>query len=379
MSVPSRGPPMARFHDWVQLTETTIRSVGSRGVADLYEREWPAVRRKLLEDHLAAIEQEPKWWKRGARTASALMYGLTRRLAPARRLLFLISLAVGLLSFFYFFANTSGDGTMLRTAASLFIAFALLVFLLALELIDKIRFRDELELARELQASLIPKEMPSIPGVEVSAFNRIANTVGGDLYDFVVLKDGRLAMLFGDASGHGMAAGLVMAVAQAAFRTQLEISSEPECVVSLLNRLLCRTGGPRSFFSACYVLLEPDGNYTAVVAGHPPVLHFDASATLQRRLGCGSYPLGIKTEIRWEQERGILAPGDSLVFCSDGIPETRSPAGEVFGYERLEELCGRHAGTPDAAQRIYAAWSAFAENVVDDDVSVAVVRRVADS
>ncbi|HEU5162439.1 MAG TPA: SpoIIE family protein phosphatase [Thermoanaerobaculia bacterium] len=367
---------MARFHDWVELTGTTVRSVGSRGVADLYEREWPAVRQKLLEDHLDAIQREPKRWKRWLRTISALMFGLTARLAPARRLLFLIAIAVGILSFVYLVSLGAAENATVRTLASLFVAFALLVFLLSLELIDKIHLRDELELARELQASLIPKVMPSVPGIEISAFNRIANTVGGDIYDFAPLPDGRLALLFGDASGHGMSAGLVMAVAQAAFRTQLEISADADAMIPALNRLLSRTGGPRSFFTACYVLLAPGGEYTAVVAGHPPVLHFDPSGALVRRLGRGSYPLGIKTAVRWEQEWGVLAPGDSLVFCSDGIPESCGPSETMFGYDRLEEMCARHAGAPDTAQRIIAEWESFtAGRPIEDDVSVAVVRR----
>ena len=123
-----------------------------------------------------------------------------------------------------------------------------------MELIDKIKFRDELELARDLQADLIPKSPPQTDEYEIAAFNRIANTVGGDIYDFVPLPDGRLAVLFGDASGHGMAAGLVMAVAHAAFRTQLDIDPSPRAIISSLNRILCRTGGSRSFFSCCYVL-----------------------------------------------------------------------------------------------------------------------------
>ena len=133
--------------------------------------------------------------------------------------------------------------------------------LLAMELIDKVKFRDELQLARDLQASLIPKQMPESEQWDIAAFNRIANTVGGDIYDFVPLPDGRMAVLFGDASGHGMAAGLVMAVAHAAFRTQLEVDPSPPSIMASLNRILCRTGGSRSFFSCCYVLLSPDGSY----------------------------------------------------------------------------------------------------------------------
>src|SRR5262249_58216317 len=122
---------------------------------------------------------------------------------------------------------------------------------------------------------LIPKVMRRLDEYEIAAFNRIANPVGGDIYDFVPLADGRLAVLFGDASGHGMAAGLVMAVAHAAFRTQLDVDPSPASIIGSLNRILCRTGGSRSFFACCYVLLSRDGSFSATVAGHPPILKID--------------------------------------------------------------------------------------------------------
>ncbi|HUP64189.1 MAG TPA: PP2C family protein-serine/threonine phosphatase [Thermoanaerobaculia bacterium] len=367
---------MAQLNDWLELTGTTIRTVGSRGVSGLYEREWPAARRKLLEEHRNAIEQEPKRWKRWIRTASALMFGLTKKLAPERRLLFLVSAVVAGLSFVYLGGLIAGMTDGLETLTSLFVAFAILVFLLAMELIDKIRFRDELELARDLQASLLPTKPPQPEGFEIVAFNRIANTVGGDLYDFVPLADGRTAILFGDASGHGMAAGLVMAVAQAAFRTQLDLTADPDAVFATLNRLLCRTGGPRSFFTACYFLISPDGSYRSIVAGHPPILHFDGSGRLRSRIGHGSYPLGIKFPLSWEVDEGRLEPGDSLMFISDGIPESQNRNRESYGYERLEQRAAAHATARDAAHRILLDWEAFmGDATADDDVSIAVIRR----
>src|SRR6185295_7536529 len=91
----------------------------------------------------------------------------------------------------------------------------LMGFLLALELVDRIRVRDELEVARELQAELLPRRVPDLPGFRFAHSYRTANEVGGDYYDFLALPDGRLALMVGDASGHGMAAGLVMAIANA--------------------------------------------------------------------------------------------------------------------------------------------------------------------
>src|SRR5207248_7558916 len=179
-------------------------------------------------------------------------------------------------------------------------------------------YRDELELARDLQADLIPKHPAQTAEYEVSAFNEIANTVGGDIYDFVPLSDGRLAILFGDASGHGMAAGLVMAVAHASFRTQLDIDPSPASIIASLNRILCRTGGSRSFFACCYLLLSPDGSFGATFAGHPSMLRIDAIGNVIDRIGRGAYPLGIKTGLQWEEIAGKLSSGDRLVLHSDG-------------------------------------------------------------
>jgi hypothetical protein len=119
-----------------------------------------------------------------------------------------------------------------------------------MELVDKLHFKDELVMARDLQAQLVPRVVPEIGFFELGAFNRIANTVGGDLYAFEPLPDGRLAVLFGDASGHGMAAGLVMAVTHAVFRTQLPVDPSPAMMIASLNRVLCETGNARSFFPA---------------------------------------------------------------------------------------------------------------------------------
>ena len=85
--------------------------------------------------------------------------------------------------------------------------------------------------------------------------------------------------------------GLVMAVAHAAFRTQLDVDPSPAAIVASLNRILCRTGGPRSFFSCCYLLLAPNGEFVATTAGHPPVLKIDTEGKILSRIGFGSYPL----------------------------------------------------------------------------------------
>ena len=367
---------MARFRDWLDLGRSTISSLNSDDVANLYSLEWPETKKMLMAEHRQAIEQDRKAWRRGLRPVSAIFYGLAKKLAPHRRLLF----AAAFIAFFLCLANVmarSGDRKVwifIEIAAT----FLVMVLLLAMELIDKVKFRDELQLARDLQASLIPHQMPRLPEWEIAAFNRIANTVGGDIYDFVPLAGGRLAVLFGDASGHGMAAGLVMAVAHASFRTQLDVDPSPAGITASLNRILCRTGGSRSFFSCCYFLFSPDGTFEATIAGHPPVLKIDAAGKVVERIGRGAYPLGVKAVLTWEIVQGTLAPGERLLLHSDGLTEARNATDHEFGDAYVEVIASWH---PDATaqamlETLLGEWRGFMGRAVpDDDVSVAVIRR----
>jgi hypothetical protein len=370
------NPPVARLRDWANLGKDTFNSLTTNDVASLYSRDWTDTRRALLAEHRENIEQEPRRITRFVRTLSAIMFGLTKRLSPARRLVFVIT-------FVWFFVCLF---TVFRAARHLdfwlFVemggSFLVMTVLLAMELIGKIKYRDELALARDLQATLIPRYPPRTDSFDIAAFNHIANTVGGDLYDFVILDDGRVAVLFGDASGHGMAAGLVMAVAHAAFRTQLDIDPSPRAIIASLNRILCRTGGSRSFFSCCYMLLSPDGLYNATFAGHPQMLKISADGAILDRIGRGAYPLGIKIGLQWDEERGTLASGERLLLYSDGLPESRDAAGREMGDAYIESMVHHHAGANAQAlvDALVSEWQKFTtQTPIEDDVSVTVIER----
>ncbi len=367
---------MAHLRDWWDLGKKTVTSISTNDVANLYAQEWPETRKMLIAEHSADIEQDPKRVRRWMRTVSAIFYGMAKRLAPQRRILFVVA-------FLAFFACLASIASQMKhppffVFAEITATFLVMTVLLAMELIDKIKFRDELQLARDLQASLIPKEMPRSEQWDVAAFNRIANTVGGDIYDFVPLEGGRLAVLFGDASGHGMAAGLMMAVAHAAFRTQLEVEPSPPSIIASLNRILCRTGGSRSFFACCYLLLSPDGTYLVTIAGHPQILKIDASGRVVERLGRGAYPLGVKAGLTWEILGGSLAPGERLLLHSDGLTEARNAADREFGDAYVETVAGWHPGASAAAlvDTLVAEWRLFmGDQPAEDDVSLAVIAR----
>lgn len=367
---------MARLRDWLDLGRSTFRSLSGRDMAGLYALEWPETKKMLIADHRTAIEQEPRAVKRWARTWSAVLFGLAQRLAPHRRILFGISFVA------FFVCLISIFGSMQKPPFWTFVevtaTFLIMTVLLAMELIDKIKFRDELALARELQASLVPAQLPQTDAFEIAAFNSIANTVGGDIYDFVPLPDGRMAVLFGDASGHGMAAGLVMAVAHASFRTQLEVDPAPEPIIACLNRILCRTGGTRSFFSCCYLLLSTDGSFEMALAGHPPPLKIDASGSVVGRLGRGAYPLGVKSRLSWEVMADRIAPGERLLLHSDGLTEARNRSEQDFGDDFLDTVIMREP-QPSAhalVEAVVSRWRAFVGDTrVEDDVSIAVIQH----
>ena len=367
---------MAELHDWVELGKDTISSLKTKDVTNLYALEWPETRKMLIADYQSKIDSDPRRLRRFVRTRSAMLLGLAKRLTPQRRVLFLVA-------FVWFFVclvhiliakKSMLDPTPLIEMAG---SFMIIVLLLAMELIDKIKFRDELELARDLQADLIPKNPPQTAEYEIASYNRIANTVGGDIYDFVPLPDGRLAVLFGDASGHGMAAGLVMAVAHASWRTQLDVDPSPPAIIGSLNRILCRTGGPRSFFSCCYVLLDRDGTFIATVAGHPQIVKIAAGKVVDR-IGTGSYPLGVKVGMTWQELRGSLDHGERLLFHSDGLTEARNANEREFGDSFVDAIIGwNNAATASAFVEILVGeWNLFTGGKPpEDDISVAVIAR----
>lgn len=308
--------------------------------------------------------------------------GLSYKLTPARRLLFAASLFAFFLGFFGDPMEVrAGDEARVLVDFSPFwfsLSLAMMAYLLALELADRIRVRDELEVARELQEDLLPHNVPPIPGYDFAHSYRTANEVGGDYYDLTPLPDGRVALLVGDASGHGMAAGLVMAIANATLKTALDLDPTPERVIRLLNRTLCRTGTNRTFMTVFYALLDPaTGEMEYVCAGHPFPLLRRADGTVEE-LGCGSLPLGMREPLEICAESVVLEPGDLLLLYTDGLAEALDTQGkEAFGYPRITALT-RAGGSPHAVhERILRAFDSHVGNEpIRDDLTLLVAARL---
>lgn len=378
---------MPSGYDWIALVRSTFHAVGRQDLSGLFSLDWPLAKEKLTADENPQVGRPGGRVKRFLRTSNAVLFGLSKRLAPARRVIFGAVLVCILFSFqgpSEFHTEKIAGGVHRVSEYGIYfdnfllwIALLLMGLLLAMELVDKINYRDELDLARELQASLIPTELPQSRVFDLAAHNEIANMVGGDIYDFVPLPDGRLAVLFGDASGHGMAAGLVMAVAHAAFRTQLDIDVAPGPMFAAMNRILCRTGTSRAFFGGVYLILRPDGLFSASVAGHPPVLRIGENGAIVGRIGKGAYPLGIKPDLTWELENGRLEAGELLLLCSDGVTEAHDATGNEFGEARVTAPLPRVVSRPveEIVATVARNVQEFrAERTPEDDVSIAAIR-----
>lgn len=318
--------------------------------------------------------------------AKIVFLGISHKLSPARRLIFTLSVLatlLGLLSGKNLTWGWGDEGTSISLGTSgiyLFLAVCGFAYLFIMELVDRVRVRDELEVARQLQSDLLPATAPVVPGYLFAHSYRTANEVGGDYFDVSPLPDGRVALVIGDASGHGIAAGLLMAIANATLKTALEVDPAPDKVAQLLNSTLYRTGDRRAFMTLFYALLDPrSGAIDYVCAGHPYPLLRRGDGEVEE-LGSGALPLGMRDELDLEIQRIEVRPGEVLFLYTDGLPEALDDQESAYGFDRLQELVakgGRAGRLHDAVVRSFKTH--VGARAVDDDVTILVMSRAADA
>jgi sigma-B regulation protein RsbU (phosphoserine phosphatase) len=371
-----------RLREVGQFLRDYTAGLNVREVRRLFDRDASQAYSVLTRDH-AGLPEPKKRLRRLIFRARLVFLGLSYKLTPARRLLFaaaLVGMVVGMLGAKFDWVSGKQRFTVDFSPFWFCFSFACLAFLLALELVDRVRVRDEMEVARELQAELLPNRLPELAGYRFAHSYRTANEVGGDFYDVTLLPDGRVALLVGDASGHGMAAGLVMAIANATLKTALDLDPAPERVIAMLNRTLCRTGTRRTFMSVFYALLDPaSGRLDFICAGHPfPVLRRADGEVIE--VGTGSLPLGIREPLAAAAAARTvtLGRGDLLLLFTDGLPEAVGPSGEAFGYPHIAALA-RAGGAPQAVHdRVLESFAAhIGEEPLLDDLTLLVIARQA--
>ncbi|MBN1241551.1 MAG: serine/threonine-protein phosphatase [Spirochaetales bacterium] len=209
--------------------------------------------------------------------------------------------------------------------------------------------RKELRVARDIQGCIVGRldHLPPRPELDVAAWYRAMDNVGGDLYDVVRIGRNSYGFLMADVAGHGVPAALVTALVKVAFDGKAAWGIRPEGVCDAVNRTLCQLVGEQDrFVTAWYGILDLEtGLLRYTNAGHhPPVLIRKDGTILRPDTEC--QPLGIIDEAPFYSVELTMSPGDRMVLFTDGIVEARNYLKEEFGYARFLEAIGRNPGAP---------------------------------
>ena len=236
----------------------------------------------------------------------------------------------------------------------------------------------ELEEARQLQISMLPKNVPQLPHVEIAALMKTATEVGGDYYDFHVGADGALTIAIGDATGHGLKAGTVVAATKGLFK---HLAGQADLVATLAqtSRAL-KQMNLRSLFMALTLVKLNGDHMQCSVAGMPPILIYRAATQTIEEIPLHGAPLGGLSSYDYRQVELTLAVNDTVLLLSDGLPERFNAAGEMFGYERMQELLLAHASAAPQIilERLLQASDEWAAGkLADDDMTFVALRRTA--
>ena len=236
--------------------------------------------------------------------------------------------------------------------------------------------------SREIQMSTLPREMPDVPGYDVHGLFLPTDHTGGDLYDLVVL-DGRLFMLLGDATGHGFGPALSATQMQAMLRVAFRLGADLDTAYMQVNNQLEEDLPDDRFITAFMGFLDFDRHEVEYHSGgQGPILHFRAAEQECDWYSPTRFPVGVMSmEETMPSQRLEIAPGDILALISDGIYEYEAPDGSQFGEDRVRDvfLEHHHSSMEGLSDALVAAARAFAgEAPQADDVTLVLVRRLPD-
>ncbi len=213
------------------------------------------------------------------------------------------------------------------------------------EVLSRQRLDQELRVARLIQQSLLPKQVPQLPGWRIATYYQPARAVGGDFYDFVQLPEGRVGLLIGDVTDKGVPAAMVMATTRTLLRAVAQRLLSPGAVLERVNELLHPDIPANMFVTCLYAILDPaTGRLLFANAGHDLPYRRGQEGVLELR--ATGMPLGLMPGMVYEEKEIILAAGESIVFYSDGLVEAHNPQREMFGFSRLRDLVAGYTGDP---------------------------------
>jgi sigma-B regulation protein RsbU (phosphoserine phosphatase) len=385
-SPPQSVPPPPHLHDkarnfWHRVSEGMALSQ----LWSQFEKDARSSYR-LYSAGLDKLPAEPSKLKRAWQIVKALFWAIMEKLTPARRVLLLVALILLFFPGGNGFSYTNGDKHVEVQGFDLHFWGGVLMFVvLLLELADRVVMKRDLEIAKDIQAWLLPGAPLQIPGYQIAYATRAANTVAGDYYDVILRpgregQDDRILFVVADVAGKSIPAAMVMATFQASLRTLSTGGvSLPEMVAGV-NRYSCSNsqGGAR-FTTAFFAELDPaTGGVAYINAGHNvPILRRKSGVV--ERLEAGGVPIGIFADAPYQAGTTRLDSGDWLVIFTDGIVEAENAKQEEYGEPQLIRLVDRESGSApaDLLRSLLVELDQFVGNTPQhDDMTCLLLKRM---
>lgn len=255
------------------------------------------------------------------------------------------------------------------------------------DILERKRMQDELDQARLIQMSMLPRENPRLPGFEIVGMCSPANEVGGDYYDFIwsISREGEsnegLGIIIGDVAGHGMSSGLVVSMFKSSVYmfNQIIANPRPSQILTALNDMICQTSHKQLLMTCIYAYLDPKTrNLTLSNAGHPFPYHYKAADDQLEEVELIAFPLGIYGN-EFTDKTIHLQINDVVLFYTDGIVESKNTRDEMFSFERLAEFLHENAQLTAAEilKSLMAEVQHFTENGHQvDDITLVVIKAL---
>ncbi|MGB5530800.1 MAG: PP2C family protein-serine/threonine phosphatase, partial [Ignavibacteriaceae bacterium] len=305
------------------------------------------------------------WW---------LLKALYFRLTPFRRLLLVFGIIFILIS-----GNSqlNEENFNVDLNASAIFGCMIILFILGLELKDKILARTELEEGRAIQQALMPERSPKIHGWDIWLFTRSANDVGGYLLDFIKLGDNKYGVAVGDVAGKGLSAALLMAKLQSTIRALAYDFPSLASLGNKLNKIFNRDSLPKIFASLIYAEIRSDSNDIKFInAGHYPPIIIQKDRTEQLKKDAPA--LGLLADSKFTEQMISLTQNEFMIIYSDGLTEAQNESGKFFGESRLLELTKNNQSKSSAQLGEYILSNVdlfIGKTPAHDDLTLAVLKR----
>jgi len=350
-----------------KIAKTLLHDLFHTDFRDALHKDFQDLKEFMLSEERRARLKRMGRIRRGLMMAWLLFKALILKLTPTRRILLVIG---GILILQH---DTNSEDQNLHILGAL-----MLLFVLMLELKDKLLAHEELEAGHAVQKALMPERSPAVPGWDLWLFTRSANEVGGDLIDFIRLENKRFGIALGDVAGKGLHAALLTAKLQATLEAIVHDFTSLGRMGEKLNHIFYRNRLPNIFASLVYLEIRPgSGSVQVLNAGHyEPVL---LKGTKAVKMDKGGPALGIVPKTPFTEQKVRLRKGDLLLVYSDGLTEARNEQGVFFGEPRLSDRLQENAGlsASQMGEKLVGAVDRFLGKArASDDLSIVIIKKV---